>query len=112
MYETFGKPEFDFIVEDGSHVPYHQLTTLASVFPYLKSGGIYFLEDMSVAGRQVCCIRNDETYECIKKFATTGIIDTPHITESEKEYLEQNVASIEFFTDIVDGYEIAAIYKK
>lgn len=37
--------EFDFIVEDGSHVPWHQLEAIKVLVPLLRPGGIYIAED-------------------------------------------------------------------
>lgn len=38
--------EFDIIIDDGSHASYHQQTTLEVLFPALKSGGLYAIEDL------------------------------------------------------------------
>lgn len=37
---------FDIIVDDGSHIPDHQLTSFFSLFPNLNDGGIYIVEDL------------------------------------------------------------------
>lgn len=37
---------FDLVIEDGSHVPQHQALCLAETLPYLRSGGLYILEDV------------------------------------------------------------------
>jgi hypothetical protein len=37
----------DLIVDDGSHAPFHQQLTLCSLFPILKPGGLYFIEDLN-----------------------------------------------------------------
>ena len=37
---------FDLIVEDGDHVPAHQLLAFEVLFPAVKPGGIYVCEDM------------------------------------------------------------------
>ncbi len=37
---------FDIIIEDGSHHWEHQITTLRTLFPFLKPGGIYIVEDL------------------------------------------------------------------
>jgi hypothetical protein len=37
---------FDIIVEDGSHMWEHQITTLRALFPFLRSGGYYVVEDL------------------------------------------------------------------
>ncbi len=38
--------EYDLIVDDGSHIYSHQISCFVSLFPYLKSGGVYILEDL------------------------------------------------------------------
>jgi SAM-dependent methyltransferase len=40
---TQGK--FDIVIDDGSHVMHHQITTLNKVFPYIKEGGVFICED-------------------------------------------------------------------
>jgi predicted O-methyltransferase YrrM len=37
--------KFDIVIDDGSHVMNHQITTLNSVFPHIKEGGVYICED-------------------------------------------------------------------
>ena len=37
---------FDIIIEDGSHIWDHQITSLQTLFPFLKNGGIYIVEDL------------------------------------------------------------------
>jgi len=37
---------FDIIIEDGSHLWEHQITTLKTLFPFLKNGGYYIAEDL------------------------------------------------------------------
>ena len=37
---------FDIVVEDGSHMWEHQITTLRALFPFVKNGGYYVVEDL------------------------------------------------------------------
>ena len=37
---------FDLIVEDGSHLWEHQITTLRTLFPFVRNGGLYIVEDL------------------------------------------------------------------
>jgi hypothetical protein len=37
---------FDVIIDDGSHMWEHQLTSLKTLFPFVKEGGIYVVEDL------------------------------------------------------------------
>ena len=41
--------EFDLIVEDGSHLPDHQVASLDAFAPFLKHTGVYVLEDIEGA---------------------------------------------------------------
>jgi hypothetical protein len=38
--------EFDIIVEDASHLPEHQIQHFKDYSPYIKSGGVYVIEDI------------------------------------------------------------------
>lgn len=38
--------EFDIIIDDGGHTMEQQFRTIATLFPYVKKGGIYILEDL------------------------------------------------------------------
>ena len=39
-------PEFDIIIDDGSHVGEHILTSFKSLWVYVKPGGYYIIEDL------------------------------------------------------------------
>jgi hypothetical protein len=45
--------EFDIIMDDGSHLDMHQQVSLACLFPHLKPGGQYFIEDLHVSPNTV-----------------------------------------------------------
>lgn len=38
-------PAIDFVVDDGIHTHEAQMASFKALFPYLRSGGIYFIED-------------------------------------------------------------------
>lgn len=40
---------FDVIIDDGSHVPKHVVTSFHHLFPFLVDGGIYIIEDTQTA---------------------------------------------------------------
>lgn len=37
---------FDVVIDDGSHVPQHQLASLEALWPRLADGGVYIVEDL------------------------------------------------------------------
>ncbi len=43
----------DVIVDDGSHDPNHIITSLTTLFPYLKEGGFYCIEDLEHPRREL-----------------------------------------------------------
>jgi hypothetical protein len=47
-----GDKEFDLIVDDGSHIPEHQITSMLVLLPFLRPDGLYIIED-------VACDHND-----------------------------------------------------
>lgn len=47
--EFLSQRVFDLIIEDGSHVPEHQVNCLVESMRLLKSGGIYILEDIQTS---------------------------------------------------------------
>ena len=40
------KGPFDIIIDDGGHIPDQQIVSFLSLFPQLKEGGVYLVEDM------------------------------------------------------------------
>ncbi|WP_338441495.1 hypothetical protein VZG28_12745 [Synechococcus elongatus IITB4] len=41
------KEGFDIVIDDGSHIPEHQIGTCAYLWPYVKSQGVYVIEDVA-----------------------------------------------------------------
>lgn len=39
---------FDYIIDDGCHLPEAQLKTFLNLFKYLNEGGVYFIEDIKI----------------------------------------------------------------
>jgi SAM-dependent methyltransferase len=51
LYDALDKlpkdtPKFDLIVDDGSHEPGHQITSMLALLPFLSPVGIYVIEDI------------------------------------------------------------------
>lgn len=40
---------FDVIIDDGSHIPHHQLLTLGIIWKLLRPGGVYIIEDVETS---------------------------------------------------------------
>jgi len=112
MYKEFGSENFDFILEDGSHIHQHQIISFGHLFKYVKPGGYYILEDVTEEGYPVCCIRNDETFKFIKKLKNENIVESEWLTKEESEYLQKNIKQIDIHEDIQNAYRTIIIHKK
>jgi methyltransferase family protein len=40
---------FDFVIDDGSHVNEHQIETFGILWPFVKDGGVYIVEDVQTS---------------------------------------------------------------
>ena len=48
--KSFTATKYDLIVDDGSHLPAHQITSFSHLFPdALKDGGLYVIEDLETS---------------------------------------------------------------
>jgi hypothetical protein len=58
---------FDVIIEDGSHFWEHQITTLKTLFPFVKTGGIYIVEDLQTNfGAMAAQYRGVSSLSCVE----------------------------------------------
>lgn len=73
-----GDVKFDFIIDDGSHRGDHQQISLEHLWPLLKHGGYYFIEDL-----------NDRGFG-EKEFGRHGTKDIVSTRKFFLEYLETN----------------------
>ena len=44
-----GSGPFDIVIDDGSHVPEHQIATFKTLWPALRGGGLYAVEDIETS---------------------------------------------------------------
>jgi hypothetical protein len=49
LINKIGYKELDFILDDGSHIPEHQIMSFNILFDLVKDGGIYIIEDIETS---------------------------------------------------------------
>ena len=110
--------EFDIIIDDGGHNTILQQISLGCLFRFVKSGGMYIVEDLHTsvwgnwglpANHEHCCLN------VLKKLRDDGTITTPYMTDTEKEYLAENVGAIHIIDTRKNGFNndiTAILYKK
>lgn len=81
-------PNFDIIIDDGSHRADHQQVSLEVLFPHLKPGGLYFIEDLNDYGHGGKSSGPHATPDTIstrdffKRYARSGEIAGPNAFDS------------------------------
>jgi hypothetical protein len=108
----FKNNEFDYILDDGHHYQEHQQKSLGILFKYLKSGGLYIIEDVSdynvlKSGKywgQSTADATDSTHYIFEEYLKNNILDSIYISEEELDYLNDNIKDVKIYkcaTDIL-----------
>lgn len=90
------KPKFKFIIDDGCHEASAIIRSLASLFPHLESGGVYFIEDLHVVDKTKIYNLLDKNFYC------------ESLTKEENDYINQNIKNCYLFCE----EKICVIIKK
>jgi hypothetical protein len=86
----------DFIVDDGAHQMPHQQVSLFVLLKALKSGGIYFIEDLHTCPLYPAAERTDFL---LRNWETTNSFASPHLSYEENKFVSENIKSVEFFNN-------------
>lgn len=107
--KSFNK--FDIIIDDGGHWQHQQQVTLAYMFKYLASGGVFVIEDLHTANNPAYTRSGDvSTLDVLNEWSSTGKLSSHCMTDDEIAYLEENVLEINVKRALVS--DIAFIIKK
>jgi len=97
---------FDIIIDDGSHRVFHVLPTFEVLFPLLKDGGIYVIEDIQSSywpewgGSED--LNSTETSMALCKRLADGLNYEEFVVESyEPSYTDRNVVGVHFYHNLV-----------
>jgi hypothetical protein len=87
--------EYDIIIDDGGHTMKQQQITLGTMFPYVKSGGIFIMEDLhtSFHGGYNPFDGNISTYDVIEKISNGEKFESPYITSEQTDYILKHTKS-------------------
>jgi len=88
---------FDIIIDDASHASQHQQIALASLFPSLRPGGLYFVEDLNWQPPQIEDQQAPKTRELLRRCQILGEVHSPFIEPAERAYLQWHIEAIALF---------------
>lgn len=103
---------FDLIIDDGSHNVIHQQITFGTLFPYLKPGGVYILEDLHTSvwgGWGLPAMDEDCAYNVLLRIQNNMKIKSKYLLLNEVEYLKNNISYCKLYD--TDKDHITSILK-
>jgi hypothetical protein len=93
-----------------------QQITFGILFKYLKSKGLYILEDLHTSDKYPWMTEEDEisTLNMLNQLKNNQTMDSNHLHDDEKNYIIENVESIEIWSPTQDFSNsiTSFIYKK
>ncbi len=101
--------DFDVIVDDGGHTARQQLTSFSILFPQMKSGGIYIIEDLHSSywggtgpGSTMYFLKAliDEVNFIGARTGKAGLADHPPEIQAELNFYRKEVQSISFYSSV------------
>jgi hypothetical protein len=96
-------PQLDGIVDDGSHIAKHQQLTLEHLFPLVRSGGCYVIEDLHIEFDYDPKESGIRTIDLLRRWQQ-GDWYCPGMDQSRFEYLRDNIAGFSWgYIDRVVG---------
>jgi len=88
---------FDIIIDDASHASHHQQIAIANLFPFLKKGGYYIIEDLHYQPPHLELSGVTKTKTLLEMLRFGGHPKSQFITMEQMNYLIKNIAMIEFY---------------
>ena len=105
--------KFDLIIEDASHMLKDQILSLFMLFPLLKSGGVFIVEELDFPETRDDMKINQtkpDLKQILKNILNNLDFNSVYINDEEKKYFLENFLSIEIKKGNFN--EIAIIKKK
>jgi cephalosporin hydroxylase len=108
----------DVIIDDGSHNVSDQQISLGALFPYLKSGGYYVIEDLQTSfwspdnAFDVLPDESNSTFHILKEMKTAGILKSTYLSEDQLKYLRDNIRSCELYAHINERQHSTSMIQK
>lgn len=103
--------EIDIIIDDGSHINQHVIESFNYLFPKLKNGGIYVIEDVQTSywgeyGGNNSDLNDKMTIMGYFKFLIDGLNHSEYrIPDYERSYFDKNIFSMHFYHNLIFVYK-------
>lgn len=99
LVQAIGQP-IDIAIDDASHASHHQQIALGHLFPHIRSGGMYVIEDLCWQDNQLEREGVPKTRDLVRQLQTNGVLDSPIIPKEQREAIEENLKEIWLFDSL------------
>lgn len=119
---------FDLVVDDGGHTMAQQQVSLGQLFPHVRPGGFYVVEDLHTSYMEAIGLYRDgkavgsyptgvevgvpTTFDVIAGLAAGDTIAAPFMTDEEYTYVRQHTSRVTLFDRDGDRQHITSIIEK
>ena len=103
--------DLDIVIDDGSHVNSHVIQTFNILFPKLKDGGIYVIEDTQTSywssfGGDSKILENPKTISNYFKGFINGLNHMEFVIKNyQPSYFDKNIVSMHFYHNLIFIYK-------
>ena len=107
-----GRGSFDVIIDDGSHNVIHQQVTIGFLFPKVRPGGWYVVEDLHTSnwGWGLPPGHQDAALPVMRRLAAKQPMGSRYVTPAQAAFIEANAESCEVFENTPD--HVTAMIKR
>ncbi|KKQ40637.1 MAG: hypothetical protein US60_C0056G0005 [Microgenomates group bacterium GW2011_GWC1_37_8] len=92
--------DLDVIIDDALHASKHQQITFNYLFKYLKSGGLFIIEDLHWQPSEYEDEKNPKTIDILREFKRTGLWLSTLASEEERRIIEEGIKNIFIFDSL------------
>ena len=97
---------FDIIIDDASHASHHQQIALGALFPALRDGGLYAIEDLRFQPEDLEIAGAARTLDMLRRAEVTGAFGSDYLTPAEADRLSRGVARVMMFDDLGTAHSL------
>jgi hypothetical protein len=96
---SIGEP-IDIVIDDASHASHHQQIALAHIFPHVKPGGLYIIEDLGWQPPQLERDNAPKTRDVLRSLQVNGTFKSPFVQSDQRLAIEQTIESVQLFDSL------------
>ncbi|MEO0454776.1 MAG: hypothetical protein AAFY98_11675 [Verrucomicrobiota bacterium] len=90
----------DIVIDDGSHVSHHQQICFSTLFPHLKPGGMYIIEDLHWQDGIYEQSEAMKTREMLRRFRVTGTLESNDFSAKQGAEIAASIDHVRFYDSI------------